>query len=85
MAFYLFVHNTLIKGQKDSDENYTPSQGVPISISGNNVYSGDASAYFVWKLPWFEFGRDQIQWGPGFRSSLVISSNNPKMDFTVRS
>ncbi len=55
---------------------------MPTVISGENVYQDDASAYLVWKLPWFylEFGRDQAQWGPGYQGSLMLSQNNPLFD-----
>ncbi len=82
LGFYLLAKNTLIKGKEISQGRFDPSSGEPITISGENAYTDDASAYFVWRLPWFhmELGRDQIQWGPGVRGQLMISANNPFFD-----
>lgn len=81
-GFFIFVKNTLTKGEDITEENFDPSLGPPVVISGKNVYSDDASAYLVWKLPWLrmEFGRDRAQWGPGIRGSLMLSANNPRFD-----
>ena len=81
-GFYLFAKNTLTRGKDITQENFDPSHGAPITISGKNVYSDDASAYFIWKLPWFriEFGRDRARWGPGARGSLMLSAHNPRFD-----
>jgi hypothetical protein len=82
LGFYLYVKNTLHKGEDITEENFDPSMGVPITISGKNAYSDDATAYFIWGLPWFqlEFGRNKAQWGPGYRGSLMLSLNNPRFD-----
>lgn len=82
LGFYLHFKNTLIKGTEIEGENFNPEFGMPITISGDNVYQDDATAYFVWKLPWFQFqfGRDQAQWGPGYQGSLMLSAQNPLFD-----
>ena len=82
LAFYIHFKNTLVKGENIEHENYNPDQGMPIVIAGENAFKDDASAYFVWKLPWFEleFGRDQAQWGPGYQGSLMLSRFNPLFD-----
>ncbi len=82
LGFYLLVKNTLIKGKDIDQENFDPARGVPITISGKNAYTDDASAYFIWSFPRFhlELGRDQAQWGPGYRGQLMISANNPYFD-----
>jgi len=82
VGFYLLIKNTLIKGKDIYQENFDPARGAPITISGKNAYTDDASAYFIWSLPWFhlELGRDHAQWGPGYRGQLMISANNPYFD-----
>ena len=82
IAFFLHFKNTLIRGQDIDEENFNPGLGMPITISGENVYQDEASAYFVWKLPWgqIELGRDQAQWGPCYKGSLMLSAQNPLFD-----
>lgn len=82
LGFYLHFKNTLIRGQKIKSENFNPAYGYPLTISGKNVYQDEATAYVVWKLPWFQLqaGRDQVQWGPGSQGSLMISAQNPLFD-----
>ena len=81
-GYYLFVQNTLIRGADITDETFDPSRGAPITISGDNVFSDDADDYLVWNMPGFEmeFGRDRVQWGPGYRGSLLISRTNPRFE-----
>ncbi len=81
-GFFAYATNKLTKGDDTVQESFDPSRGMPVTISGQNAYSDDAAAYLVWKLPWFrmEFGRDQAQWGPGVRGSLMMSSQNPRFD-----
>ncbi len=81
-GFYLFAKNTLIKGESLT-ERFDPSLGMPVTVSGQNAYSDDATAYISWKLPWFQltFGRKQVQWGPGYNGSLMLSRTNP--NFTL--
>lgn len=81
-GFYINFKNTLLRGAKIEAENFNPELGMPVTISGKNVYQTEASAYLIWKLPWFqfEFGRDQAQWGPGYQGSLMLSANNPLFD-----
>lgn len=82
MVFTVDVRNTIQRGTDIRHENFDPSQGSPIVISGENVYSDRAIAYFVWKLPWFwlQFGRDRVKWGPSYHGGLTISKNNPLFD-----
>ena len=87
LAFFLHFKNTLVRGETHERENFNPEFGKPTVIAGKNVYQDEASAYFVWRLPWFdfEFGRDQAQWGPGCQGSLMLSANNPLFDmFKIR-
>ena len=81
-AFYMSVTNTLTRGEDIAEERFDPLLGAPVTISGGNVYSDDASAYLVWQLPWFEItaGRDQVHWGPGINSGLLLSGQNPRFD-----
>ncbi len=39
-------------------------------------------AYFGFKLPWvrMEIGRDELFWGPGYLSSVMLSDNAPALD-----
>ena len=77
--FYIHAQNTLHKGTDITEESFSPQCGAPITISGKNVYSDDAWAYLTYTRHWFqfEFGRDNIKWGPGRRGSLMISAENP--------
>ena len=79
-SFLLYVKNTLIKGEPFESERFDPSQGPPIILSGKNAYTDDASAYLVWKGPWFRiaYGRDRVRWGPGLLGNLTLSANNPR-------
>jgi len=82
LGLNIIVHNTIHRGVEISERNFDPSKGIPISYAGKNVYTDEAIAYFVWKLPWFELevGRDKAKWGPGYRSSLMLSAQNPQFD-----
>jgi len=82
LVFYLDARNSLLKGNVPKYERFNPSQGLPLVISGNNVFSDQARAYFVGKLPWFEIqlGRDQARWGPGYRGSLTLSEQADVFD-----
>ena len=87
LGFYIHFKNTLIRGKEITSENFNPALGLPITISGKNVYQDDASAYLIWKFPWFqfEFGRDEAKWGPGYQGSLMLSAQNPLFDmFRIR-
>ncbi|MEO0108263.1 MAG: capsule assembly Wzi family protein [candidate division WOR-3 bacterium] len=39
-------------------------------------------AYFRFQLPWFQvkLGRDYVYWGPGYRSSVLISNSAPPLE-----
>jgi hypothetical protein len=82
LGFQVFVRNTIHRGVEITQRNFDPSKGTPISYAGKNVYTDEAIAYFIWKLPWFELeiGRDKANWGPGYRSSLMLSAQNPLFD-----
>ncbi|MBD3289673.1 hypothetical protein GF337_12780 [candidate division KSB1 bacterium] len=79
LNFLVHAQNTLNRGTDITEENFDPRYGTPVTISGENVYSDDAWAYLIWDKSWFqfEFGRDQVKWGPGQRGSLMISAENP--------
>lgn len=74
-GFYLFTYSTLRKGEHITEEHFDTSQGSPITLSGKNAYSDDASAYFMLQFPHLniEFGRDEAQWGPGLQGNLMLS------------
>ncbi len=82
LGFQLCVRNTIHRGLELVERNFDPSKGTPINYAGKNVYTDEAIAYFVWKLPWFqlEVGRDRAKWGPGYRGSLMLSAQNPLFD-----
>jgi len=82
LGFHVFVRNTIHRGVEITERNFDPSRGTPINYVGKNVYTDEAIAYFVWKLPWFELevGRDRAKWGPGYRGSLMLSAQNPLFD-----
>ena len=84
LGFHIFVRNTIHRGVEITQRNFNPSRGTPISYAGKNVYTDEAIAYFIWKLPWFqlEVGRDKAKWGPGYRGSLMLSAQNPLFDMT---
>ncbi len=79
--FYLDFSNTLIKGE-DLIKNYDPTYGLPITTSGNKIYSDQAIAYLTYKFSWGEFslGRDYFNWGPGYSGSLSLSTNSEVID-----
>ncbi len=81
MGFYLSARNTLTRGG-NAEEQFDPALGEPVTVSGENAYSDDASAYLIWKLPWFtlQFGRDRARWGPGLRGGLMLSENMPRFE-----
>lgn len=81
-TFYVSAKNTMIKGEEFTEEQFNPSQGMPVVLSGKQAYSDDALAVLSWHLPWLrmEFGRDRAHWGPGFRGGLLISQQNPRFD-----
>ncbi len=74
--------NTLRKGDDLSEEQFNPSQGIPVVISGRNAYSDDADAVMTWNPSWFriEFGRDRAHWGPGRNGSLLLSMQGGRFE-----
>ena len=78
IGFYLDASNTMTRGDdeiQDSDEQFDPSQGSPVVISGKNVYNDRAIAYFVAEKPWihFQIGQDEFSWGPNFHHGLTLN------------
>ncbi len=82
LGFHVFVRNTIHRGLESVERNFDPSRGRPINYAGKNVYTDEAIAYLVWKLPWFQLqvGRDHAKWGPGYHGSLMLSAQNPLFD-----
>jgi len=82
LGFHVFVRNTIHRGLQTVTRNFDPSRGLPINYAGKNVYTDEAIAYLVWKLPWvqLEIGRDRAKWGPGYHGSLMLSAQNPLFD-----
>jgi hypothetical protein len=81
-GFSLYARNTLRKGENLHKEQFDPSLGAPVVISGKNAYSDDASAYFTYQLPHIliEFGRDEAEWGPGRTGHLILSRHGAYFD-----
>ena len=82
LNFYLWFTNTLVKGGVIAQNNFDPSQGLPAVAYDDNLYRDDAISYLKYRAPWFDItvGRQNIIWGPGRRSGVTFSSNNPPMD-----
>ncbi|MCI0513248.1 capsule assembly Wzi family protein [candidate division KSB1 bacterium] len=83
--FLAAVTNTMRSAADSAREHFNPSQGQPVVTSGKNAFSDRAVAYLNWKLPWFslKFGRDRVQWGPGYHGGLIISQQNPRFDMLL--
>lgn len=83
IGFYADARNSVTRGEdiSEDDENFDPSKGSPVVVSGPNVIRDKASAYFVWEKPWIrlEGGRDEIDWGPGYYS-VALTRNMPPAD-----
>ncbi len=80
IGFYLDARNALTRGKDEIlEENFDPSQGSPVVISGSNVFQDRALAYWTWQNAWLrlQMGRDELQWGPGYHAGLSISGNMP--------
>ena len=82
LYFYLWFTNTLERGGIVARSNFDPSQGLPAVAYDDNLFRDDAIAYLKYRAPWFDItvGRQNITWGPGRRSGVTFSSNNPPMD-----
>ncbi|MBN2357181.1 hypothetical protein JXO59_13785 [candidate division KSB1 bacterium] len=85
LGLNLDFYNSATKGtnqKRGSGLNFNPEKGLPINITGDNVYQDNALAYFVYEKKWlrFEVGRDKIFWGPGFRGGLSLSENMPPVE-----
>lgn len=63
---------------------FNPSLGLPVTEKAlvDVAITDNATAYIAYRLPWFdlEFGRDQVEWGPGFRGNLMLSRNSNVYD-----
>jgi hypothetical protein len=80
VGFYLDARNALTRGKDEiQEENFDPSKGSPVVISGSNVFQDRALAYWTWQTSWLrlQLGRDELQWGPGYHCGLSISNNMP--------
>jgi len=82
LAFYLNARNAATRGsnlERKNDLNFDPSKGLPINITGENVFRDQATAYFAFGKPWLmlEIGRDELDWGPGYHGGLMVSRNMP--------
>ncbi|MFQ5753643.1 MAG: capsule assembly Wzi family protein, partial [bacterium] len=58
---------------------FNPSLGLPVTKKAlvDITVTDNATSYLVFRLPWFdfEFGRDLVEWGPGYRGNLILSRN----------
>lgn len=82
LYFYLWFSNTKIDGDESPISNFDPSQGLPAVAYDDQLYRDDAVSYLKYRAPWFDLtvGRQNIRWGPGLRSGVTLSANNPPMD-----
>ncbi|MBN2104858.1 hypothetical protein JW835_12530 [bacterium] len=82
LGYFLHAYNTLRKGEAFEEEQFDPSRGAPIIISGKNTFTDNASAYFLFHLPHvnIEFGRDEARWGPGQQGNLMLSNHDAYFD-----
>ncbi|MCH8875091.1 hypothetical protein IH824_20405 [candidate division KSB1 bacterium] len=79
MAMFFEGRSFVLSGT-DTIENrfFNPSLGLPVTRNALGDVTDNASAYAVFRLPWFdlEIGRDLVEWGPGFRGNLILSRNS---------
>ncbi len=82
IGFYVDARNSITRGSDVDDESFDLSEGSPVVTSGPNVIRDRAVAYFVFEKPWarLELGRNEIEWGPSYRSGVSISRNMPPAD-----
>ncbi len=63
---------------------FNPSLGLPVTEKAlfDLTVSDGATAYLVFRLPWFdlELGRDLVDWGPSSRGALLVSRNSNVYD-----
>ncbi len=70
-----------ILSETDSLTNtvFNPSLGLPVTEKAlvDVAITDNATSYVMLRSPWFdfEFGRDLVEWGPGFRGNLILSRN----------
>ncbi|MBN1782966.1 hypothetical protein JW948_17665 [bacterium] len=81
-GYHLYTYSTLRKGENLTQERFDPSQGMPVTISGKNAFSDDASATFIYERSRFyiELGRSEAAWGPGRRGQLMLSRHEAFFD-----
>lgn len=63
-------------------EDLFPDETKIRQLEGNLKNRTAINAYMKFDLPWFELqlGQETLQWGPGYRDSLLISKNPLAMD-----
>ena len=63
-------------------EDFFPDETKIRQLEGNLKNRTAINAYMKFDLPWFELqlGQETLQWGPGYRDSLLISKNPLAMD-----
>jgi len=72
---------TSVLSETDSLTNtvFNPSLGLPVTEKAlvDVAISDNTTSYAILRAPWFdfEFGRDLVEWGPGFRGNLLLSRN----------
>ncbi len=62
----------------------TSAYGLGFVSGGNgDIYHDETRAYLVYNKNWFllQFGKDENQWGPGYRGQLALSDNATSYDF----
>ena len=85
LGFYVDARNSVTRGGAkvdESDEQFDPSEGSPVVISGQNVFRDRATAYFILENSWIRLqaGRDELNWGPGYHGGLTLTTNMPVAD-----
>ena len=72
---------TSVLSETDSLTNtvFNPSLGLPVTEKAlvDVAISDNTTSYVNLRAPWFdfEFGRDLVEWGSGFRGNLLLSRN----------
>ena len=80
-AFYSRFRETRERGTKvyDSPDVLSTRRVGFVKLRDDFADYDEALAYMLVRVPWFliEFGRDSLQWGPGARSTLILSPAAP--------
>ena len=81
IGFYLDARNRTIRDGNDRGQ-LTSSSGLFHFLPSEQTFHKQAIGYLVYEKPWLllELGRDEINWGPGYRGALAISQNLPPSD-----